>query len=154
MREARSGHIINIASISGTVTGPAQGIYSATKASVIMLSEALREEVRPFNIQVTTICPGGVRTDFLDHRSMRTPERTIDAYHVVQQTMDSLDDLNHNQSGNPQLLAKALINVASMDNAPARLYCGRSALRGLETKLDEVLHEAKEHSALGLSIDD
>ncbi|AZA12074.1 SDR family oxidoreductase [Corynebacterium gerontici] len=154
MREARGGHIINLASISGTLTGPAQGIYSATKASVIMLSEALREEVRPFGIQVTAICPGGVRTDFLDNRSMRTPERSINAYRVVQQTMDSLDDLNHNQSGNPQLLAKVIIDVASMDDAPARLYCGRSALRGLETKLGEVLHEAKEHSALGLSIDD
>lgn len=40
MRKQKAGNIINLASISGTVTGPTQGIYSATKAGVIMLSEA------------------------------------------------------------------------------------------------------------------
>lgn len=45
MRKQKAGNIINLASISGTVTGPTQGIYSATKAGVIMLSEALAAEV-------------------------------------------------------------------------------------------------------------
>ena len=45
MKKQHSGSIINLASISGTVTGPAQGIYSATKAAVIMMSEALQDEV-------------------------------------------------------------------------------------------------------------
>lgn len=66
MRKQKAGNIINLASISGTVTGPTQGIYSATKAGVIMLSEALAAEVEPFGIKVTAIAPGGVRTDFLD----------------------------------------------------------------------------------------
>ena len=41
MRKQKAGILINLASISGTVTGPTQEIYSATKAEVIMLSEAL-----------------------------------------------------------------------------------------------------------------
>lgn len=41
MRKQKAGNLINLASISGTVTGPTQEIYSATKAEVIMLSEAL-----------------------------------------------------------------------------------------------------------------
>ncbi|XBG77880.1 SDR family NAD(P)-dependent oxidoreductase [Enterococcus cecorum] len=45
-----------MASISGSVTGPTQGVYSATKSAVIMLSEALNEEVRPFNIQYSSHC--------------------------------------------------------------------------------------------------
>ena len=45
MRKQQSGHIINLASISGTVTGPSQATYSATKAAVIMMGEALVDEV-------------------------------------------------------------------------------------------------------------
>ena len=52
MRAQQHGRIINLASISGTVTGPSQSIYSATKAAVIMMSEALAAEVAPFGIQV------------------------------------------------------------------------------------------------------
>lgn len=48
MRQKQSGHIINLASISGTVTGPSQSIYSATKAAVIMTGEALADEVAAF----------------------------------------------------------------------------------------------------------
>lgn len=66
MRKQKAGSIINLASISGSVTGPTQEIYSATKAEVIMLSEALAAEVEPFGSKVTAIAPGGVRTDFLD----------------------------------------------------------------------------------------
>lgn len=75
MRKQKAGNIINLASISGTVTGPTQGIYSATKAEVIMLSEALAAEVEPFGIKVTAIAPGGVRTDFLDQTSLREPAK-------------------------------------------------------------------------------
>ncbi len=66
MRKQKAGNLINLASISGTVTGLTQEIYSTTKAEVIMLSEALAAEVEPFGIKVTAIAPGGVRTDFLD----------------------------------------------------------------------------------------
>lgn len=75
MRKQKAGNIINLASISGTVTGPTQEIYSATKAEVIMLSEALAAEVEPFGIKVTAIAPGGVRTDFLDQTSLREPAK-------------------------------------------------------------------------------
>lgn len=76
MRKQKAGNIINLASISGTVTGPTQEIYSATKAEVIRLSEALATEVEPFGIKVTAIAPGVVRTDFLDQTSLREPAKT------------------------------------------------------------------------------
>ena len=153
MRAAKSGHIINLASISGTVTGPAQGIYSATKAAVIMLSEALNDEVAPFNVHVTAICPGGVRTDFLDASSMKRPEKQIDEYHVVKETMSGLGQLNHNQSGDPKLVAKAIVEVADMKQPPARLYLGAGALSGLQYKINQVVQEANHYAELSLSID-
>ena len=64
-RAQKSGRFLNISSISGSVTDPGQAIYSASKAAVIMLTEAVDEEGRDFNVRATTVCPGGLRTSFL-----------------------------------------------------------------------------------------
>lgn len=153
MRAQASGHIINLASISGTVTGPTQSIYSATKASVIMMSEALAEEVAPFNIQVTAICPGGVRTDFLDASSMRRSQKEIADYQVVRHTMEGLNRLNGNQSGDPKRVAQAILEVAEMDQAPRRLYLNSGAVAGLQHKIQAVADEANRFMELSLSTD-
>lgn len=153
MRQARAGRIINLASISGTVTGPTQGVYSATKAAVIMLSEALSSEVAPFNIQVTAICPGGVRTDFLDSNSLKKPTTVIEDYEVVRQTMSGFDRLNGNQSGDPKLVAKAIIEVSQLDQAPKRLYLGTGALGALQSHLDNLTNEVNAFINLSQSTD-
>lgn len=153
MRQQKRGHIINLASISGTVTGPSQAIYSASKAAVIMMSEALAYEIAPFNIQVTAICPGGVRTDFLDNLSMRRPKKNIVDYEVVTNTMASLNRLNHNQSGDPKLVAKAILEVATMDMPPKRLYLNSGAVAALQNKLNEIASEASTYLDLSLSTD-
>lgn len=62
MREARRGQIVNISSIGGSVGLPYRGIYCASKAALEMLSESLRMEVRPFNIEVTSIQAGDMAT--------------------------------------------------------------------------------------------
>lgn len=151
MRKQQFGRIINMASISGSVTGPTQGVYSATKAAVIMLSEALNEEVRPFNIQVTAICPGGVRTDFLDQTSMKRPDKQIEDYDVVRQTMSGFDRLNHNQSGDPVKVAQAIIAVTQMEQAPGRLYLGVGALAALQHQINHVVEEVNQNVALSQS---
>lgn len=153
MRVQQSGHIINLASISGTVTGPTQSIYSATKASVIMMSEALADEVAPFNIQVTAICPGGVRTDFLDASSMRRPQKELADYQVVHRTMEGLNRLNGNQSGDPKRVAQAILEVAEMEQAPRRLYLNSGAVAGLQHKIQEVVQEDNQYMELSLSTD-
>jgi oxidoreductase, short chain dehydrogenase/reductase family protein len=58
-RAQKSGRFLNISSISGSVTDPGQAIYSASKAAVIMLTEAMDEEGRDFNVRATAVCPGG-----------------------------------------------------------------------------------------------
>ncbi|MCI5941494.1 MAG: SDR family NAD(P)-dependent oxidoreductase [Ligilactobacillus animalis] len=153
MRKQKAGNIINLASISGTVTGPTQGIYSATKAGVIMLSEALAAEVAPFGIKVTAIAPGGVRTDFLDQTSLREPAKTASDYQVVRDTMAGLKRLNHNQSGDPKRVAEAIVKVAQMKRPPVRLYLGSGAIQALQAKLNEVVAEVNAHLDLSQSTD-
>lgn len=64
MRSQSSGIIINIGSVSGTVTTPFAGTYCASKAALHSLSEALRMELSPFGIQVVTAQPGAIRSNF------------------------------------------------------------------------------------------
>jgi len=63
MIEHREGHIVNLASWMGLMAAPAYGAYAVSKHGVVALSEALRSEVAQFNIGVTVICPGVVKTN-------------------------------------------------------------------------------------------
>jgi NAD(P)-dependent dehydrogenase (short-subunit alcohol dehydrogenase family) len=64
MQAQGGGKIINLASIAGINPGPAMGVYSTSKAAVIMLTKALAAELAPANIQVNALAPGFVKTKF------------------------------------------------------------------------------------------
>src|SRR2546430_4174794 len=63
MRERRSGRIIMISSVSGLVTPPTQGAYSASKHAMEGLSNALRHELYPFEVKTILIEPGYIVTN-------------------------------------------------------------------------------------------
>ncbi len=64
MRDKGSGTIINTASIAGIRPDIGLGIYSISKAGVIMLTQVLAQEWGQYNIRVNAIAPGVVRTKF------------------------------------------------------------------------------------------
>jgi short-subunit dehydrogenase len=66
MAEAKRGHIINIVSMAGKMATQKSTVYSATKFAVLGYSNALRLELRPLDIRVTTVNPGPIRTHFFD----------------------------------------------------------------------------------------
>ena len=66
MRKQGAGRIINISSIAGKLSTPANGAYSATKFALEALSDALRQELMPFGVQVVLIEPGAIKTQFGD----------------------------------------------------------------------------------------
>jgi len=63
MKAQKSGHIINVSSVAGHKVRPGSAVYAATKAAVRMLSEGLRQEVKPYNIRTTVISPGAVQSE-------------------------------------------------------------------------------------------
>ena len=63
MKERRKGHIFNVCSIASLQAYPHGGSYSISKFAMYGLSKALREEMKNFNVKVTSILPGAVFTD-------------------------------------------------------------------------------------------
>jgi len=58
----KGGHVVNVSSVAGFVASDPLSAYSTTKFGVFGLSEALRSELRPHGIGVTTVCPGIINT--------------------------------------------------------------------------------------------
>ena len=67
MYRQRSGHIINMSSMSGWAAPPLYTVYSAAKFGVRGFTEALRREASPFGVKVSAIYPGGAATEFQKH---------------------------------------------------------------------------------------
>ncbi|TFG71754.1 MAG: SDR family oxidoreductase [Flavobacteriales bacterium] len=63
MRKQGGGLVINITSIAAYMGLPYRGVYSATKAALEVLTEALRMETKAFGIQITNLAPGAFATN-------------------------------------------------------------------------------------------
>ncbi|WP_018658668.1 SDR family NAD(P)-dependent oxidoreductase [Allofustis seminis] len=66
MINQRKGKIITVASLAGKVPSPNMAFYGASKAALISFQNSIRIELKPYNIQVTTINTGPVKTEFFD----------------------------------------------------------------------------------------
>ncbi|CQR24675.1 short-chain dehydrogenase [Streptococcus varani] len=66
MKKVKSGHIINIVSMSGKIASAKSSVYSATKFAALGFSDTIRLELMPYNIGVTTVNPGPVATGFFE----------------------------------------------------------------------------------------
>ena len=66
MTRQKSGHFINVSSVAGHKVRSGSTVYSATKHAVRVISEGLRQEVKPYGIRTTIISPGAVDTELPD----------------------------------------------------------------------------------------
>ena len=71
---ASGGRVIFISSVSGRVSSPLMGAYSASKYALEALADSLRIELRPWGVNVTLIEPGAIDTDL-----WRTAPEMLDA---------------------------------------------------------------------------
>lgn len=92
MRARRSGHIINVSSVSGMMAMPTMSAYSASKFALEGASESLWYELRPWGIHVTLVQPGFVRSSsfervLLTAEAQRSLEADDEAYHQYYEHM-------------------------------------------------------------------
>lgn len=86
MISRRSGHIINIASLAGKNAFAGGGVYCASKWGLLGLTQCAAEDLRPYGVRVSAICPGSVASDFSPH-SGKDPGKMLqpeDVAHAVE----------------------------------------------------------------------
>ena len=92
MKKKNSGKILNVASIAGFMPGPLMATYYSTKAYVVRLSEAIREELRreKSNVQISILCPGPVNTNFNKVADVQFALKGLSSEYVAQYTVEKL----------------------------------------------------------------
>jgi 3-oxoacyl-[acyl-carrier protein] reductase len=72
---ATRGHVINLASIAGTLPTPALAVYGATKAALISFTHSLNREEDQHGVRATAICPGFVATRMTEWTGLPSEEQ-------------------------------------------------------------------------------
>ncbi|MCB2408695.1 SDR family NAD(P)-dependent oxidoreductase [Hymenobacter lucidus] len=90
MRRRRAGRIVNISSLGGKVALPHLMPYSASKFALVGLSEGFRAELRQYDISVTTVCPGLMRTGSPGHALVKGQQQKEYAWFSIADSLPGL----------------------------------------------------------------
>ena len=92
MKKKNSGKILNVASIAGFMPGPLMATYYSTKAYVVRISEAIREELRreKSNVQISILCPGPVNTNFNKVADVQFALKGLSSEYVAKYAIEKL----------------------------------------------------------------
>lgn len=110
MREQGSGLIINVTSIAGYMGLPYRGIYSASKGALELVTEALRMEIKDFNIHMTNVAPGDFATNIASGR-YHAPIVEDSPYKTPYKNTLELMDAHVNNGSNPDEMAVAVFKI-------------------------------------------
>ncbi|MDH5159583.1 SDR family oxidoreductase [Heyndrickxia oleronia] len=120
LRTQSSGHIIQISSIGGLISGPMSGIYSASKFALEGFSEALAQEAAHFGIKVTIVEPGGYWTNLYLKMGFTVQKQEYDSLREEMAKQNSTDSVD----SDPKLAAEAIMKMINSENPPLRLILG------------------------------
>lgn len=73
MIKRQKGHIIGMSSMASFISSAGSGAYSASKASLRLMLESLRLQLKPYHIDVTIICPGFIKTPMTNQNLFSMP---------------------------------------------------------------------------------
>ena len=92
MYEKNDGYILNVASIAGFMPGPHMSTYHATKAYVLNFTQSIYEEIkqRNLNVKICALCPGPIKTPFLERANVRFNVKEMDAKEVARYAIDNM----------------------------------------------------------------
>ena len=133
------GHILNISSYAGMCGIPGVGIYNAAKFAVEGLSEALAQELAPFNIRVTIVEPGGFRTKFAQG-SQRFAANPMPEYAETPagQIPKMMGQYAGYEPGDPVKAMNSLLQIVDAPAPPLRYVLGADAIKMVTGKLEQV----------------
>ena len=133
MREKQSGLIINISSVLGETYGPLAGWYLSTKHALEGWSDALRVELKEFDIDVVVVQPGAINTNFSNvTKTYIDKYRENSAYqHLYGEPItDTGNEVLSNQS-DPIVIAKVINKAMNARNPKTRYAAGAYSKIGI-----------------------
>jgi NAD(P)-dependent dehydrogenase (short-subunit alcohol dehydrogenase family) len=153
LRAQRDGHVIQISSIGGRITGPGLAPYQMAKWAVEGFSGALRKEVAPFGVRVTVVEPGGIRTDWAGS-SMTIHEIRREYDTSVGVSARRMEASGPDSSlGDPAKMAQAILRIAGIPDPPEQLVLGSDAVMLARSADEARLAELARWEELSLSTD-
>jgi NAD(P)-dependent dehydrogenase (short-subunit alcohol dehydrogenase family) len=117
MRQARSGHILNISSLAGIIGVPYLGLYTASKHALEGYSTSLRYELRQFGVHVSLVQPGDIHTDIV-----AVPHSNpITDYDGIRERVTAIHEANVRNGPPPEKVAHAILKILQ-SRAPRLRY--------------------------------
>lgn len=123
MRQQGRGQIINISSIAGLIASPFQAFYSASKYAIEGYTEALRHEVKRFNIKVSIVEPGFFKTN-LDNASESSVDSIRD-YSQMRQRILSMAKNRFQNGLDPRPVAETVLRIIESRSPQLRYKVGK-----------------------------
>ncbi len=152
MREQGSGSIIQISSLGGRVGNPGLSIYMAAKFGLSGFSESIAKELSPLGIKVTSVEPGGLKTNWAD--SSMTFAKQVDGYsETVDKRVELYKSGNYNPPGDPNKVAEIILDLIDHPAPPVHLVLGTDAIPFLEKAEKAKQEEMEDWKEIGLSIE-
>lgn len=146
MRDQGGARIVNISSLAGRTAFPFGGLYSSSKFALEALSDALRMELEPFNIQVSVIEPGPVSTNFFEvvaeevKASVPNPEAS--PYRAAFRKLEGLEQQTQNNAWTSEQVAEVIIKALTA-RRPRPRYVAATGGEFLINLLTKVLSTAQ-----------
>lgn len=122
---ARRGQIVWVGSLAGRIALPFQAHYSATKAAIAALSDALRIELAPHGVRVTCVEPGDFSTGFTDARRVTRVEGS--PYREALERCLAAVDEQERGGPSPDWVGRLVEDLSRMPQPPARRPVGEWA---------------------------
>lgn len=151
MRNQGAGRILQISSIGGRVGNAGVSIYQAAKFGLSGFSEVLAKEVADLGILVTSVEPGGFRTDWAGDSMTYAPK--IDGYDLVDKRSDFFQSGDFIPTGDPEKAARVMIDLVEHAEPPIHLVLGSEAIGMLKYEDARRTEEMEKWMAVSLSTD-
>lgn len=153
MRKQRSGLLLTISSTAGISGGMFCTAYAAAKFGIEGWMESLTPEIAPFGIRTMLVEPGFFRTELLSNDSTTYAPPSIDDYaQRTRETVAAWSSMDGKQGGDPAKLARAIVQLAGLEEPPARFAAGADAVQAFEAKAKSLLAQADAHRKLSSSL--
>ena len=148
--------INHVSSIEGRMAFPLNAAYVSTKFAIEGLSEGLRHEAREFGINVITVAPGAVKTNFVNNT--KVAQKATDpnsAYVQMMQTFFAKFTPLYENASKPEDVAKVILRAVTSNNSDYTYLVGNDAASLMKSKknmsdreFEDLIRDAKTYAAV------